>query len=421
MMGLLVVLFSATAAAIPTYYDTAGCNVNKLFKSAKARYVIRYAHQFSDTLRIPHGCEVRFRGGRLTGPIVFDATKLSGKVNMKGAHISGSVRNTTLNASWFCAMDGMTDDAPVINEMIAVKGNIVFPRGTYRLIAPYGRENFHIGIKRHNVQLTGETGAVFLTKERLGMICVFTKKNDIANSVRNVSIKGLTFRTVNDGSTFLEWTHAIQTKGVNGFTLEDCTIEDFWGDGICLNHYGDNPETGERARNQNVRIVNNTIVGGKLHNNRNGISVINGQNVLIQGNTIRNTSRHDMPGAIDVEPNNSAYTIENIRIIGNTIDGSRGGCGAIEICMFNGGPGHHIYVEDNVISNSNLGIYIYLKTTDTTEHFVIRNNYVAADTPPYKFVGDGRSKDWIISGNTFKRATNERIPGKLQIRNLQVK
>ena len=33
-----------------------------------------------------------------------------------------------------------------------------------------------------------------------------------------------------------------------------------------------------------------------------------------------------MPGAIDVEPNNSAYTIENIRIVGNTIKGSRGGC-----------------------------------------------------------------------------------------------
>ena len=128
-----------------------------------------------------------------------------------------------------------------------------------------------------------------------------------------------------------------------------------------------------------------------------------------------------MPGAIDVEPNNSAYTIENIKIIGNTIEGSRGRCGAIEICMVKGGPGYNISVEKNYISNSNRGIYICLKTEDTTDHFVIRNNHIAADTPPYKFVGSGKSKNWVISGNRFERRTDERIPGDLQIENLQVR
>lgn len=415
------ILLSTKVTATPIYYDTANCNINQLFKAGKGKYVIRYAHQFDDTLCVPYGSEVRFKGGRLVGPIVFNNTKLSGSVNLKGAHIKGGVRNSTLNASWLCAIDGVTDDAPSINEMLNVCRNIFFPQGTYRLVSAYNRENFHIGIHQDNVRLTGEEGTVFLTKERLGMVCVFTRPNDIANSVRDIRINGITFRTVNDGSVFLEWTHAIQTKGVNGIIIENCTIEDFWGDAICLNHYGDNPQTGERSRNMNVKILNNTIVGGDLHNNRNGISVINGQNVLIQGNTIRNTSRHDMPGAIDVEPNNSAYTIENIKIIGNTIEGSRGGCGAIEICMFNGGPGRHIYVEDNIISNSNLGLYIYLKTIDTTEHFVIRNNYVAPDTPPYKFVGEGRSKNWTISGNTFLMPTNQYIPGNLRIDNLQLK
>lgn len=417
VIGLLV---SMTAGAIPTYYDSANGDIHQLFKHGRGKYVLRYNHQFRDVLQIPQGCELKFRGGKLTGPMVFNKTKLSGNVNLKGAHIQGSVINQTFNASWLCAMDGVTDDATAINEIIATCKNIFFPRGTYRLVSRYQRENFHIGITQDNVSLTGEEGTVFLTKERLGIVCVFTKPYNIANSVKNIKVKGITFRTVNDGSTFLEWTHAIQSKGVNGFIVEDCTIEDFWGDGICLNHYGDNPETGERSRNQNVQIINNTIIGGRLHNNRNGISVISGQNVLIQGNVIRNTSRKDMPGAIDVEPNNSAYTIENIRIIGNTISGSRGGCGAIEICMFNGGPGRHIYVEDNVISDSNLGIYIYLKTDNTTEHFVIRNNRVTADTPPYKFVGEGRSKDWIISGNSFERRTDQTIPGKLKIQNLQI-
>lgn len=417
MLGLLM---TTTALALPTYYDTADGNISKLFEAGKGKYVIRFVHQFEDTLCIPFGSEVKFEGGRLTGPIVFNATKLSGTVNLKGSHVYGGVRNKTFNASWICAMDGVTDDAPCVNEIIAVCGNVFFPKGTYRFVSAYNRENFHIGICKDHVTLLGEKGTIFLTKEKLGMVCVFSKPYDIPNSVKNIKLSGITFRTVNDGSIFLEWTHAIQMKGVNGFTIENCTIEDFWGDGICLNHYGDNPETGERSRNQNVRIINNTITG-ESHNNRNGISVINGQNVLIQENVIRNTSRHDMPGAIDVEPNNSAYTIDNVRIIGNIIEGSRGGCGAIEVCMFNGGPGRHIYVEDNYISNSNLGLYIVIHTDDTTEHFVIRNNHVAADTPPYKFVGEGRSKNWTISGNTFEHSTNQRIPGKLLIENLQVR
>ena len=417
---LIGLLFSMTAAAVPTYYDTAGCNIHELFKLGQGRYVLRYTHKFRDTLYVPQGSELRFKGGRLIGPVVFNATKLSGNVNLKGSHIKGTMRNNKFNASWLCAMDGVTDDAPCVNEIIAVCGNVFFPKGTYRFVSAYNRENFHIGICKDNVTLLGEKGTIFLTKEKLGMVCVFSKPYDIPNSVKNIKLSGITFRTVNDGSVFLQWTHAIQMKGVNGFTIENCTIEDFWGDGICLNHYGDNPETGERSRNQNVRIINNTITG-ESHNNRNGISVINGQNVLIQENVIRNTSRHDMPGAIDVEPNNSAYTIENIRIIGNIIEGSRGGCGAIELCMFNGGPGRHIYVEDNYIRNSNMGIYVVVKTEDTTEHFVIRNNHVAADTPPYKFVGRGKSKDWIISGNTFERPTDQRLFGDLQIENLQLK
>jgi hypothetical protein len=418
MCGLL---FTTGAAVAATFYDSEAGSIAELFSNGQGRYVLRYSHTFSDTLRVPGGCQLVFKGGRLAGPIVFDNTKLTGSVNLRGAHIKGTVSNSRFDASWLCAMDGVTDDAPSINEMIAVCGNVFFPRGTYRLVAPYGKENFHIGIGRSNVSLLGEEGTVLLTRERHGIVCVYSKPYDIPNSIRDIRLKGITFRTVNDGSTFLEWTHAIQMKGVNGMTIEQCRIEDFWGDGICLNHYGDTPQTGERARNQNVKIVKNTIVGGKLHNNRNGISVINGKNVLIKGNTILETSKRNMPGAIDVEPNNSAYTIENIRIVGNTIKGSRGSCGAIEVCMFNGGPGRHITVEKNDISDSNLGIYIYLKTDDTTEHFVIRNNRVAADTPAYKFVGNGKSKNWVISGNRFERPTGQRIPGDLHIENLRLR
>ena len=180
-VAVICLLVCMTAGALPTYYDKPNSNVQQLFKQGRGKYVLRYAHQFRDTLHIPHGCEVKFRGGKLTGPVVFDATKLSGNINLKGSSIRGNIINKTFDASWLCSMDGVTDDAPRINEIIAVCKNVFFPHGTYRLVSPYKRENFHIGITQHDVTLTGEEGTVFLTMERLGMVCVFTRPNDIAN------------------------------------------------------------------------------------------------------------------------------------------------------------------------------------------------------------------------------------------------
>ena len=417
---ILSLCFNANAMTI---VDEDGLDIQDLFHSENMRYVIRYDHQFKDTLVIPRNCELLFRGGSLSGPIFFRGTLLSGNVNLKGSTIKGQVRNKTFNASWLCAMNGVTDDANSINEIIKVCKNIFFPKGEYRLVSSYEKllpMKFHIGISDDNISLFGEEGTVFLTKEKLGFICVFSKPNNIPGSVKNVSIKNIIFKTENNGLNFLEWTHAIQVVGVNGFRVENCIVEDFWGDGICLNHYGDTPETGERTRNQNVVILNNKIIGGDSHNNRNGISVINGKNVLIKGNIIKNTSRRDMPGGIDIEPNNSAYTIEDIRIEDNVLEDIKGSGGAICLVVFDGGPAHGVTIKGNHIKNSINGIFLYVKTEGTSNDIAIKNNIIDSDTRPLFFVGKGKSRNWTIKGNTFGRSFKQNIPGDIKVENLVV-
>lgn len=429
---LFISLFMVYHTDAKTIIDSEAKSIHALLKNSRAKYVIRNFHQFKDTLYIPQGCYIFFEGGGLSGPIVFDDTKLGGQVNLRGSSISGSIRNKIFDASWLCYMDGITDDAPRINEMIEVCGNVFFPKGDYRLISAFNTDgklpkelhssvNGHIAICKSNVTLDGETGATFITESPLITLCIFSQPNKISESISNIIIRNMAFDVHNDGKNFQEFMHTIKLIGVNGITIKDCTFNDFWGDAICLSQYGDVPQTGERTRNQNVKILNNTIIGGSHHNNRNGISVINGKNVLVKGNTIKNTSRKNMPGGIDVEPNNSAYTIDNIRIEGNVFEGIRGNCGAIEVCMFDGGPGHNIFIENNTIRDCNRGLYVYLMTDNTTDNFVIRNNYVAEDTPPYKFVGSGRSKNWIITGNTFGRPCRQIIPGDIKVENLVVK
>ncbi len=426
---IVIILVDCRAKVV---YDNVNDDIHALISQKNTKYVLRYFHEFKDSLYIPRGCELRFNGGSLRGPIIFNKTKLSGSVNLFGSTISGSVSNNMFNASWLCYRNGINDDASLINQIISVCHTVYFPKGVYNLISKYhpadvNGENYikaihsHIGINKNEVTLRGEDGTIFLTEQPLGVITVYSRPYDIEDNVKNVKIEKISFKVKNNGVDFHEPIYVIEIIGVNGLTIDRCYFDDFWGDAICLSHYSDTPKTGERTRNQNVRILNNIIIGGNHHNNRNGISVINGKNVLIKGNTIKNTSRKDMPGGIDVEPNNSAYTIENIRIENNILESIQGSVGAIAIVSYSDGPAHNISIIGNRINNSRTGIHVYIKTNNTTDNFVIKNNTISDVARPIVFTGNGKSKDWIISGNTFERPCLQEIPGDIRVDNLVVK
>lgn len=412
------------------YQDGKDDILEYLFSKKDAKYILRYNHVFKDTLIIPHNSELFFSGGSLSGPIVFNNSKLSGDVNLKGSSITGTINNKTFDASWLCSMDGKTDDAPCINEIIHVCGNVYFPKGEYRLISTFDATGkvsddlfpdvkAHIGIYKSNVTLTGERGAIFITDEPTGIICAFTQPYKIGHSIKNIVIDNITFNVNNDGQRFYDLTHTIKLIGANGVVIKNCIFNDFWGDAICLSHYGDNPKTGERTRNTNIKILNNTIIGGYHHSNRNGISVISGKNVLIKGNSISNTSRSDMPGGIDVEPNNSAFTIENIRIEKNVLEGIK--TSGICVVLLNGSPAKKVAIIDNKINNSGNGILLYVKTESTTEDFQVKGNIIDGKTNPIYFKGDGTSRRWSISGNTFGKPLGQKVPGDIKVDKLVVK
>lgn len=432
LIALLLPFLNLYAHGNKVVYDYEGTDITRFFTQKNTTYVIGYFHEFNHAVEIPEGCTIEFRGGHLQGKIVFNNTILAGDVKLRGSSVKGSVKNKIFNAAWLCAIDGETDDAKSINEVIDVCGHVFFPCGRYRLVSVFNSKGrvpqeyersiqSHIGIDRNDVYLEGEQGATFVTNEALGTICVFSQPNQIENSITNVKIQGLTFEVLNNGVNFHEYMHTIKTIGVNGLQIENCFFNDFWGDAICLSHYGDTPRTGERTRNTNIRILNNSIVGGGYHNNRNGISIVSGKNVLIKGNIIRETSRKDMPGGIDIEPNNSAYTIDNIKIVGNTLEDIWGGGGAIGVCVFDGGPAHRIIIKNNVIKECIEGIQLYIMTDNTTSDILIKNNLLENVRKPFSFEGEGTSRNWTIIGNTYEMRGKQQIPGKIKVEKLVVK
>lgn len=401
------------------------------YSTLKSKTVLLIDEDYAfDHLSFPPDIELYFCGGRLKGDITFNNTYLSGKVKLHGSNISGSIANDLFEAGWLCYGDAKRDDAYNINQILDVCDRIHFNKGTYLLSSYHivsktieeplqNAVNSHIGIYRDNVSLLGEDGASLLVRDLGVAICVYSKPNDIKHSTRNICFDGLTFRVENDERSFNEFIHTIKLVGVNGMSINNCRFFDYWGDAICLSHYNDGPATGERTLNKHVRILNNYVDGGN-HNNRNGISIISGLDVLVEGNTILETSKGNMPGAIDVEANNIAYTIKKIVIRKNIISECKGGVAAI--CVVSNAqeaPARGITIESNTISSSSKGICLLIESQNATENIRVLNNVFKNCATPLIFRGSGKSKNWVIKGNKLNILFKPKVGGDIQLTNLR--
>lgn len=353
---------------------------------------------------------------------------------MQGSKLSGSIKNKYILSKWLCFADGIRDDAANINMMISICGKIKFQKGNYllKLIHKGPRQQKvlddwqaegHIGISKSNVELIGnEAGVFFITPKPNVTICIYSPPYQFEKTVKNVKIENITFRALNEGKEILQLKHTIKAMGVNGLVVKNCFFDDFWGDAICLHSYGDMPSTGERTRNSNVVIYNNHIKGGPHYKTRNGVAVVNGVNVRIERNIIEQTSGEGMPGAIDVEANSSAFSVNNIMIKDNEIRNCGGTAGGI--CINSpgyGAPANNITIKGNHISGCTSGLAFVVKTDGVTRNYIVSNNVVEADTNPYQFVGNGKSSNWTFRKNVFKRKASIKIPGTINVEGLVLK
>lgn len=410
--------------------DSKKSDLNKLLTEEKVVYRIKYPHAV-EHLNVPKDCEIFFDGGKITGDITFNNTLLSGKVNVVGSVLSGSIANTCFQSGWLCYGDGIHDDAANINNMLSVCDSVYFQSGIYLLESLHKQNeelpakylsncSAHIGIFTNDKCLIGESNVQFLTKDKEVTICIYSKPYAIDSSVCNIIIENITFTVKNDKDSFNEFKHTIKTIGVNGLCIRNCKFEDFWGDAICLSHYGDNSNTGERTRNMHVTIKDNYIYGGS-HNNRNGISIISGEHVIVDNNVIEELSKSGMPGGIDIEPNSKVYTAKDIWLTNNTIRNCKGSAGINVNANRHEGTISNVEISGNLVSGSTYGLCFVAACDSTATNFRIIRNTIESDTKPYGFYGDAICLNWTFEGNDFRRVTTTRIPGKLKIKNLIVR
>lgn len=104
---------------------------------------------------------------------------------------------------------------------------------------------------------------------------------------------------------FAEHRHLLHLNGVQDVLIENVEFKGFQGDGVYL---GSGRQAGLVRHNRNVTI-RRCIFDGINNNNRNGISVIDGEQIHIEDCTFQNCTRANMPGAIDFEPDETKSAI----------------------------------------------------------------------------------------------------------------
>ena len=120
-----------------------------------------------------------------------------------------------------------------------------------------------------------------------------------------------------------EWRHAIDISGSTNVTIEGLNLLESGGDGVYLGTTG----VGGECRNIVIRDVLSA------RNNRQGVSVISVDGLLLENCTLRDTRGTRPMAGLDIEPNHTTDVLRNI-VVRNCVAEGNGECG-FEIVTFN--------------------------------------------------------------------------------------
>lgn len=208
-------------------------------------------------------------------------------------------------------------------------GTLIIPEGTY-----YISHLKFFGKKYSNITLIGQNAIInqILPEKRTQVhngqwntyaerlsadgcfvfdAMVSHQKNDNL-SIKNIKITGLTFNSFVNKYGFDELTHQISAHGVSNFKVDNCNFIGFLGDGIAINAGTDLRKYGY-AYNKDI-VIRNCNFDGINKDNRQGVSIYYADGFVIENCDFKNTTRSDMPGAIDVEPDKPNLITRNGKI-----------------------------------------------------------------------------------------------------------
>jgi hypothetical protein len=301
---------------------------------------------------------------------------------------------------------GVTDSTAAIQNAVNASLNVYIPAGNYLV------DDNWVPLREGSSIYGDGIGATRLFSPRTigaSVGILYANSGAAGTQLSDIMICDIEFDGLVNTLGFSEFKHLVSLHGVKDVLIERCKFTGFRSDGVYI---GSGVNGADERHNTNV-TVRDCVFDGVNSDNRNGISVIDGNGIHILNNTFRNCTRSNMPGPIDVEPDANAFAIvRDINIVGNTIESYGGGFGIV-VYLDSGpftAPLYGVNISDNYISgNTNSGgASIQVSTAETisssTQPMAIKitNNTVVSTQAASKQVFILKNvRDVIFEGNTF--------------------
>ncbi|MDM1465221.1 hypothetical protein HX045_15525 [Myroides odoratimimus] len=164
---------------------------------------------------------------------------------------------------------------------------------------------------KSNQIVSFQNSSILIMKEndltKYGMLNVINKDNVTINNATLIGDKDI------HKGTKGEWGMGIKILSSSNVFIKEPIIKKTWGDGIYIGELN----VVEKRDISKKSFTNNkiTIKGGVIEDClRNGISIISGIDIFIDGITIKNMSTKAPRAAIDIEPNTKFNKIRNVSI-----------------------------------------------------------------------------------------------------------
>lgn len=191
---------------------------------------------------------------------------------------------------------------------------------------------------------------------------------------------------------FKEHEHLVSLNGARSFTFNHMLIRGFRGDGIVLGSGG----TDAAERHNNHIYGDGVCFDGINKQNRQCLSIVDGSQVRFSNGYMINSTRSDMPGAMDIEPMNKFETCQDIEVSGyfiTNVGGSSGVMGfyadsqGLGVDKFLNPPRNIRFVGNTIIDCNNTGGAFGMKLdrysagpTGPRNEVLIAHNYVVGTT-----------------------------------------
>lgn len=211
-----------------------------------------------------------------------------------------------LNVKWFGGKgDGAEDDTKSVQETID-NGNTFLPDGNYLVTGlTFPSDRVIRGQSRENTRIYCAVDSA------INLFSCATISNVSGEYDENIEIRDLMLDHNRTSIGVAEISMTILLVGTRNFLLDNVHIKNPNADGIYSNYaYGGTGHVDNQPKN--IRVNNCRFTGSNY--NRNGISIISGDIYKITNCVFDGMCRDNMPGAIDMEPNNSNNQINDVQI-----------------------------------------------------------------------------------------------------------